>query len=163
MEKILFFILSFFICTSSVFAESIGGVQLGMTPETVISMYGEPNEVFDKDTYYNYTGNTINGVQVYNNGLAVTYGNGKAIRVAIIRTNDCDRTLDNTGLGLNNSYAEYCDKYSLYRKLDAYTARQYEKMGPKKMATFKTGDKEYMWVNFVNGVIMGLELNNYSF
>ena len=163
MKRVMLVLLVFLIYFSSAYAESIGGVRLGMSPDIIFSMYGEPNKIFNKDAYYYYTGNNVNDVHIYNNGLAVTYEAGKAIRIAMIRTNNYDRKFDNTGLGLNNSYEEYCNRYNLYRKIGAYVARQYENMGSKQMATFKTDYNEYMWINFVNGTIMGIELNNYPY
>lgn len=146
-----------FACFSQTEAESIGGISLGMSREEVVARYGNPAVVMNERQYEYYTGSYVGGVEAYPNGLAVYYKGGEVERVAMIRTQRYDRRFDNTGLGLNNTYADFSNTYPAFRRL-SYDSRDKAYYGAFKTDT--TG--EYMWVHIVNGRFMGIELNNYN-
>lgn len=123
MKKNIFIICLAILVISLVnttYAESIGGIHLGMTRNEVVAKYGEPAWIYGTDQGFYYAGGEFDKFEVYKNGLAVYYGGAyerktrEIVRiVAMFNINGNNRKFDNSNLGLNDSLESYKKAYSI--------------------------------------------------
>lgn len=113
--------------TKPYFYESVGGIGLGMFPNEVHALYGEPNQVIDRKWLYTDI------------GLGIVFDRG--IVGAIIIYQDGDRHFDRTGLNCHDMLSNYEDVYHL------------NNIRPKSYGFYSIGHNEYLnfegWNNCV--------------
>ena len=145
---------------SSVSAESIGGISLGMPRDQVVSLYGQPQWIFNKDQYAYYTGGYVFQAQVYSNGLAVVYNGGYVQRVAMLKLDGSNRELDWSGLNLRDELSSYNNKYG---NSEFNYKQNNNKFGVTDTRRFNSNvSGEYLWVSTYQGDIKSVEINHYD-
>jgi hypothetical protein len=105
----------FIMGTGFVFAESVGGISLGMSKKDVLSAYGKPTKVLSQTESRNLCGYPIGGWYYQKDGWLITFNSNSGQVDRIVIFGNGTRRLDNSGLNCSSSLEEFAAKYGLSR------------------------------------------------